>query len=79
MIILTRHARNRLRLWKLTEVDVSETLAAPDEVTSSHHGRRNAWKNLEGRWLRVTFIQEDDTITVITATIRRRGPEEKEE
>jgi Domain of unknown function (DUF4258) len=76
MIRFTRHARNRMRLWRLTEAEVTEALRTPDQVTPSSHGERHAWKQTARGWLRVTSVQEDETFVVITVTVRRRGPGE---
>jgi hypothetical protein len=76
MIRFTRHARNRMRLWRLTEAVVTEALRQPDQVTPSSQGQRHAWKQHAAGWLRVTYSQEDQTLMVITVTVRRRGPGE---
>lgn len=77
MLHFTRHARNRMRFWSLTEAEVASVLTQPDRVTSSSHGRLNAWKQTEGYWLRITYAEEGQTLTVVTVTLRRRGPEEE--
>ena len=74
MARFTRHARNRLRLWRLDEADVIVALEQPDRVTPSDRGRLNAWKRSAERWLRVTYTVEDSGRVVITVTPRRRGP-----
>jgi hypothetical protein len=71
---LTRHARNRMRLYHLTEAEVSDALRQPDRVTSTSHGEQHAWKPIPRSWLRIT--KADQTIIIITVTVRRRGPEE---
>jgi hypothetical protein len=35
MICLTRHARNRMRLWQLTAAEITEALRHPEQVTPS--------------------------------------------
>lgn len=72
----TRHARNRMCLYHLTEAEVSDALRQPDRVTSTSHGEQHAWKPIPRGWLRVTCVKEDQTTIVITVTVRRRGPEE---
>jgi hypothetical protein len=76
MIRFTRHARNRVRLYHLTEADVSDALRQPDGVTPSSHGEQHAWKHTSRGWLRVTHVKEGQTTIIITVTVRRRGPEE---
>src|SRR6266508_2685590 len=44
---------------------------------AARHGRLNAWKQTEGYWLRVTYAEEGQTLTVMTVILRRRGPEEE--
>ena len=72
---LSRHARNRLRLWRLDQDVVAGVVGGPDAITPSVKGRQNAWKRIEGRWVRVTFIDEGAEIAVVTVTVRRAGPE----
>ena len=70
----TRHARNRLRLWRLSEQAAADVLRAPDTVSPTVHGRSNAWKLLGGRWIRVTFDRAG-AVAIITVTVQRRGSE----
>jgi Domain of unknown function (DUF4258) len=76
MIRFTRHARNRMRMYHLTEAEVSDALRQPECVTPTRYGERHAWRHIPRGWLRVTFVKEDQTTIVITVTVRRRGPEE---
>jgi hypothetical protein len=76
MIRSTRHARNRMRMYHLTEAEVGDALRQPDYVTPTRHGEQRVWKHIPRGWLRVTFAQEDQTTIVITVTVRRQGPEE---
>jgi len=76
MIRFTRHARNRMRLYDLTEIDVTEALSQPDRLTPTSHGEQHAWQHIPRGWLRVTYVEEHQTVVVITVTVRRRGPEE---
>ncbi len=75
-IHLTRHARNRMRLWHLTEADVTRVLTQPDRVTPSRHERQHAWQQTASGCLRVTYAEEGGIRVVVTVTVRRRGPEE---
>ena len=54
MIRFTRHARNRMRLYHLTEAEVSDGVHQPDSVTPTSHGEQHAWKPIPRGWLRVT-------------------------
>jgi hypothetical protein len=49
---------------------VLAALADPDRLTSSQHGRRNAWKQIAGRWMREVYTVEDGEHVVITVTLR---------
>lgn len=74
-LYFVRHARNRLRYWKLTRSDVEHALSEPDRVTPSKSGRFNAWKRTEYGWLRITYIDEVDRRVIITVTVRDKGPD----
>lgn len=76
-----RHAKNRLRSLKayegLTENDVLKAIKAPVAITPSIHGRKNLWQPFRNKWLRITVIMEESAITIITVTVRRKGPDNK--
>lgn len=78
MLRFSGHARNRMRLWQVTREEVERVLAGPDARTPSVHGRQNAWKQLGGRWLRVTHVAEGTEVVVVTVTAMQRGPREDE-
>jgi hypothetical protein len=65
----TRHARNAMRFWRLTESDILPVIAEPDTLALSVKGRLNAWKQTPKGLLRVTYISELDQLVVITVTI----------
>ncbi len=74
-VVLSRHAKNRMRMWDVSLADVLGAIDAPDVQTPSRHGRQSAWHYSRGRWLRVTYIDEAEIRVVVTVTVRRRGPE----
>ena len=76
MLRFTRHARNRMRLYRLTQAEVTDALHQPDRVTPTSHGEKHVWKQLPRGWLRVTYSEEGLVTVVMTVTVRRRGPEE---
>jgi len=67
-VYITRHARNRMRLWHLTEADVMRILTQPDRVKPSRRGRQHAWQQTARGWLRVTYAEEGETRVVVTVT-----------
>ena len=78
----TRHARNRLRLHRLTREYVEAVLAQPAALTPDEDGKENAWGESTPylaqkgyRAMTVTFIVEGERTVIITVTPRRRGPE----
>jgi len=74
-VSFTRHARNRMRLYKIAEADVQAALAQPEHVTEGEFDARHAWRQTAAeRWLRVTFAVEATRTVVITVTPKRRFP-----
>lgn len=74
-VYLTRHARNRMRLYEIGEETVREAPARPDDITMGEFGCRHAWKQGVGNvWLRVTCVDEGARRVVITVTPKRHGP-----
>jgi len=72
---LTRHARNRMRLYDIPEAVVRDVLAKPDEILSGDSGYQHAWGRGGGeQWLRITFKDEGDRRIIITVTPKRKKP-----
>jgi len=72
---ITRHARNRMRLYEVTEDGVRAALTNPEQVIAGAFGAQQAWKRgAQGTWLRVTFKDEGTRRVVITVTPKRLGP-----
>ena len=74
LIKFTRHAKNRMRWHKISEDDVVNCLANPDFQESALKGKNHSWKKVSRKFLRVTFIEEEMAIIVITAVMRRKPP-----
>jgi len=57
--------------WRLiTEDDINLTINNPDRLDDTIQGRKNAFKNLEDRTLKVTYKHNDQDIIVITAMVK---------
>jgi hypothetical protein len=67
-----RHARRRMKERGVTEEEAETTINNPEHMESSIKGRKNAYKFIGYRFLRVTFREENDHILVITVTLRKR-------
>jgi hypothetical protein len=67
-----RHARRRMKERGVTEEETEMTINNPEHMESSIKGRKNAYKFIGYRFLRVTFREENDHILVITVTLRKR-------
>jgi hypothetical protein len=68
-----RHARNRMRLHRITETEVESAIQKPEHLELSVEGRLNAWIETSGKFLRVTYKEEPDNFLVISAIKRRKG------
>ena len=66
-----RHAKRRMREREVTEEQVEIAIREPESYEQSIKGRKNAYKFLNGRFLRVTYREEADHILVITVTVRK--------
>ncbi len=67
-----RHAKRRMRDRHVIEDEVKSAIQDPDFLEQSIKGRLNAFKFVNGRYLRVTFKEEPEHILIITATIRKK-------
>ncbi len=66
-IIFSRHAKRRMRWRKISEEEVKTTILKPEKIEESKSGRKNAFKHVDRKWIKVTFIEESDSINIITA------------
>jgi len=51
---------------KIDEEQVKEAINKPDKLEGTIKGRRNAFKTMEDRLLKVTYKAENDEILVVT-------------
>ena len=72
-IILTRHAKNRMRLHVITESEVVAAIEKPEFLEPSGGDRINVWIKTPDKFLRVTYKEEKDRILVITAVKKKTG------
>lgn len=69
-IKFSRHARRQMKWRKIDEEQVKEAINKPDKLEDTIKGRRNAFKTMEGRLLKVTYKAENDEILVITTIVK---------
>ena len=72
-IRLTRHAKNRMRWRRVAEEEVTKVLGAPEWTESTRFGRMNAFAEVEGRLIKVTYVDEEDALIVISVLATERG------
>jgi len=69
-LIFSRHAKRQMKWRMITEDDVKLTINSPDRVEDTIRGRKNVYKMLEGRTLKITYTQKDQDLVVITAMVK---------
>ena len=65
-IHFSRHARRQMKWRRVSEADVLSVLDAPERVDESIHERKNAYRTVGDRLLKVTYVDEAGDIVVIT-------------
>ena len=65
-IKFSRHAKRQMKWRKIAEEEVKEAINNPDKLEDTIRDRKNAFKTIKGRLLKITYKHEDDEITVIT-------------
>ena len=69
----TRHAKNRMRMRNISDVEITAAIGEPDFNESSVDGRVNVWKRSADKFLRVTYKDVADRIVIITAVKKKKG------
>lgn len=65
-IIISKHTKERITRYNLTEKTVIEAIKNPDENVEGYAGTIIAHKLLDKHLLRVVYIKEKESIKVIT-------------
>jgi len=55
---------------KITEREVKEVMNNPEKLEDTIKGRKNAFKTVEGRLLKITYHPENSEFIVITAVVK---------
>ena len=61
-----RHAKRRMKWRRISEEEVYLTLENPDNIEKSIRDRKNAYKAIAQRYVKVTFREFPDKILVIS-------------
>ena len=69
-IAFSRHAIRQMKWRKITEKEVKSAIDKPDKLVDTIKGRKNAFKIIGGRSLKITYKQEEGALNVITAIIK---------
>jgi hypothetical protein len=72
LIKYDRRAKRRMKDRHVIDDEVKSAIEDADFLEQSIKGRLNAFKFVNGRYLRVTFKEEPDHILVITVIIRKK-------
>ena len=72
-IIISKHAKERVEIYKLTEEMVKDALKNPDEIVEGYEGQKIAHKLLNDHILRVIYIKDNKNTKVITVYPAKKG------
>jgi len=67
---LSRHAQKQVKWRKITEKEIEETIINPDRLEDSIKERKNAFKLIGNRLLKITYKIENDDIIIVTAIVK---------
>jgi hypothetical protein len=71
-IELSRHAKRQMKWRHIEEEEIREAVNSPDSIEDSRHGRKNAYKEIGGRLLKVTYKHDEEKLIIITVMIKGR-------
>ncbi len=61
-----RHAKRRMKWRRISEEEVEMTIMQPDYTEDTVKNRKNSYKKINERLIKVTYIQIEEEIVVIT-------------
>lgn len=65
-IVVSDHAKRRIKKYGFEEIFIVETIKRPDEVVDGYGGKKIAQKNLNNYILRVVYEEHENELLVIT-------------
>lgn len=71
IIYFTRHAKNRMRKFKIDQQTVRDCIKNP-KIQESLENRINMWCPFKGKYIRVSIVQEGSKTVVITVTLKSK-------
>lgn len=61
-----RHARRRMKWRNISESEVEKTLMEPDKIESTKEGRKNVFKMVGNKYIKVTYREYQNEILIIS-------------
>ncbi len=71
-VIFSRHAKKQMKWRRITEEEVEEVVSNPDRLEDTIKGRKNAFRLIGEKLLKITYTAENDGIIIITAIVKKR-------
>jgi hypothetical protein len=69
-IKFSRHARRQMKWRRVSETEVQEAIHNADKLEDTVKGRKNAFKMVEGRQLKVTYLSDTEELILITTIVK---------
>lgn len=71
-IQLTRHAKRRMKWRNISLEEIKEALTYPNRIEHLPDGRRNAFKSIGEKLIRVSYIEQEEHIVVISVVDKNK-------
>jgi len=69
---LSRHAKRQMKWRKITAEEIKEVVMDPEFKENCMYGRKNAYRKIGGRSLKVTYKYDREKLVIITAVVKGR-------
>ena len=66
----SRHAKKQMKWRGITQDEAIETISNYDKIENSINNRKNAYKHIGEKYLKVTFTEELNKVIIITAILK---------
>ncbi|MBI5193463.1 MAG: hypothetical protein HZA08_08500 [Nitrospirae bacterium] len=71
-ILMEMDRRGFLTAPEVFSDEVKDTILDPEKTADSIKGRKNVFKHVGEKWLKVTYKEENDKITVVTVVDKNK-------
>jgi len=71
-IYFSRHAKKQMKWRNITKEEAITAILEPEDIQNSINGRKNVYKYINEKFIKITYKEKADKFIVITAICKNK-------